>query len=139
MRASMKKLKHGVLIAFGVASTIAGVVYEGSIADTHLTSGLTVGVVAGLCIVLLARLQAVFGRASEGEISAAKRIVHAVSAVAGMLVPLFVLVRGELEVGSQAFIVAGYASALAGDLAKLKGIAAGRGDFSPAERDQGVK
>jgi hypothetical protein len=116
------KLKHVVLIAGGLLAAFAGVVYQGSLADNQVTPTMTFGVLAGLLLVGWSRLEVVLGRANDGDVSTIDRLFHGAVALAGMAMPILVLVKSRYAPGSQGFIVAGYVTTFLGDLTRADAV-----------------
>jgi hypothetical protein len=123
------KLKHVVLLSGGLLAAFAGVVYQGSLADNQVTSTMTFGVLAGLLLVGWSRLQVVLGRAGDGDVSTVDRLFHGAIALAGMAMPIVVLVKSRYAPGSQGFIVVGYITTFLGDLARAGAVS--KAPFSP--------
>ena len=116
------KVRNIALISLGLLSAFAGVVYQSTLANNTVGGGMTFGVLAGLVLMMWSRLAVILGKADEGDVSTITRIFHGAAAVAGLIVPVIVLVASHFTPGSQAFIVAGYAATFLGDLSKTGGV-----------------
>jgi hypothetical protein len=112
------KIKHIVLVTVGLLSTFAGVVYQGQLANNQVGAGLTFGVLAGLVPIMWTRLQVILGKPDQVDTTTVQRLFHGAAAVAGLVMPLVVLLHSKFDVSSQSFIVSGYLSTFIGDLAK---------------------
>ncbi len=119
------KLKHAAYVTCGLLAAFAGVAYQGSLADNHVTPTMTFGVLAGLVLVGWSRIQVILGKADDGDVALVDRIFHGIVGAAGLAMPVIVLVQGRFSPGSQAFIVLGYLSTFAGDLKKTAAEATG--------------
>lgn len=117
------KVKHIVAVSLGLLASFAGIAYQSSLAGNEVAPGLTFGVLAGLVLVLWSRWQVIMGSPNATDVTATTRALHVTSSVAGLLVPVAVLVSSKFAAGSKAFIVGGYVSTFLGDLAKVGGIA----------------
>ncbi len=126
------KIRHLVLITLGLLAAFAGVVYQGSLADTQVGPGMTFGLLAGLVLAMWSRWRAVIGQPVGDDYTTIERVFHGAATAAGLLVPIVVLVSSRFAAGSKAFIVGGYVSTVLGDLAKTGGVV-------PAVLDQGKK
>ena len=113
---NLNKLKHVALISGGLLAAFAGVVYQGTLAGSQVSPTMTFGVLAGLLLVGWSRLQVVLGKADEGDVTKTDQIFHAAIGLAGLVLPVIVLVQQRYAPGSQAAIVAGYLATFLGDL-----------------------
>lgn len=112
------KIKHVALITGGLLTAFAGVVIQGSLANSQVGPAMTFGMLAGLLLVGWSRLQVVLGKADDGDVSTTERIFHGAIGLAGLVMPVIMLIQNRYSAGSQAFIVAGYLSTFLGDLSR---------------------
>jgi hypothetical protein len=115
---SWNKAKHIALVTVGLLSTFAGVIYQSQLANNHVGAGLTFGVLAGLVPIMWSRLQVILGKPDQTDITKIQKVFHIATGLAGIVMPIVVLVHGKFDPSSQAFIVSGYVTTFLGDLVK---------------------
>jgi hypothetical protein len=121
MKINWVKMRHMAYVSLGLTAAFAGVVYQGGLARSQVSPGVSFGVLAGLVLVLWSRWQVIWGTANQGDVATIQRAFHSAAALAGLTVPAVVVLSSRYAPGSKAFIAAGYLSTFLGDLNKASG------------------